>query len=121
MALIGFVFKLEAVENPNECQTNSDCEETLMACVEDDSGFRKCVNPWDGAKCGTNTVWEVVNQEAQCRCQDKHVGNPNLGCTKVECQHRGDCKGTKFCQVRCVGMPRSLDWTNQGKQTWHII
>ena len=93
-------------EDPNECRANIDCGDNL-ACTEDDSGYRKCLNPCDLAKCGANTVCEVVNQEPQCRCLDKHVGNPNqaLGCTKVECEKNGDCSGDKICQLinnRCV-------------------
>ena len=74
-------------EDPNECRTNRDCGDSL-ACAEDDSGYRKCVNPCERAKCGTNTVCEVVNHEAQCRCQQGYVGNPNqaLGCTKADVQ-----------------------------------
>ena len=84
------VLKLTLASAPvhvNECKTDGDCGDSL-ACVWDDLGYTKCVNPCDGAKCGTNTVCEVVNRKAHCRCLDKHVGNPNqaLGCTKVDDQ-----------------------------------
>ena len=93
-------------QDPNECRTNRDCGDNL-ACAGDGSGYRKCVNPCDRAKCGTNTRCLVVNHRPQCECLEKHVGNPNqaLGCTKVECEKNGDCSGDKVCQVinnRCV-------------------
>ena len=92
--------------HPNQCRTNRDCGPSL-ACAGDGSGYRKCVNPCDRARCGANSECQVVNNRPQCSCADKHVGNPNtaLGCTKVECEKNTDCSGDKICQVinnRCV-------------------
>ena len=93
-------------KNPNECTTNRDCGPQL-ACAGDGSGYRKCVNPCDRAKCGTNANCEVQKHKPFCKCFDKHVGNPSspLGCTKVECEKNTDCSGDKVCQVannRCI-------------------
>ena len=119
--LVGDPF-VKGCSRPNECTTNNDCKPTL-ACMLDESGFRKCINPCERSQCGPNSNCEVQDHTPFCRCFDKHVGNPSspLGCTKVECESNNDCSEDKVCQVannRCID---ACTLVNCGKGTCSAV
>lgn len=48
--------------------------------------------------CGRNAECSARFHSAQCRCKSGYFGNPNVGCSQIECDTNEDCSNDKMCE-----------------------
>lgn len=84
------------------CAANSECAGT-EACVNG-----HCINP---CNCGPNSNCIITNHYPLCACNPGYSGNPQLGCTKVECETDQECSNKDTCHERRCINPCLLDNT----------
>lgn len=65
---------LDQARQPNQCQNNKDCADTL-ACVQG-----TCISPCKSLLCGQNAYCEPEKHAAWCRCRVGFVENENGEC-----------------------------------------
>lgn len=88
---------------PNQCVTDSDCDQFLACAVDEITGVKKCLDPCDISFCTDLATCSVKSHKPFCSCPPRHRGdpsNPNIGCYEVECEETSDCPKDLTCDTR---------------------
>ena len=90
--------------NPVLSCTNYDCSKDSDCTREDVCLNNRCVDACSLSRgCGPNAKCKAFNHRHQCICNENFIGDPELHCSKIECNEPHDCDETKTCSDnRCI-------------------